>query len=123
MIFQTVFDSQSPNYCLKADLLCGNGFLEFDFIQKNSNNFTAESKAIARDGQMKEGGANCAANVIYCIEAEDGKIWYADEFRGIRYTDGIDFGCNVLAFSGYMLLIAIVLAAATFFNLRRLPQK
>ena len=68
--------------------------------QKNSNNFTAEIKAIARDGQIKEGGANCAANVIYCIEAEDGKIWYADEFRGIRYTDGIDFGCNVLAFSG-----------------------
>lgn len=32
-------------------------------------------------------------------------------------------GFNVLASSGYLLLIAIVLGAATFLNMRRLPQK
>ena len=32
-------------------------------------------------------------------------------------------GFNVLAISGYLLLIAVALGAATFLNLRRLPQK
>jgi hypothetical protein len=74
--------------------------------QKNSSNFTAEIKAITREGQVIEGGAGCAANVISAIESSDGKIWYADEYRGIRYTDGIDFGCNTLTFSGPRALTA-----------------
>lgn len=67
---------------------------------KNPSSFRAELRAISENGNIRDGGAGCASDVIYGIEDESNRVWYADGFRGIRYTNGIDFGCEELSFNG-----------------------
>jgi hypothetical protein len=66
---------------------------------RNSVTRNAEIRAINPLGEIKEGGDGCINELIYGIELEDGSLWYADGFREIRYTEGIDFGCNRLTFN------------------------
>ncbi len=65
---------------------------------RNFNTSRAEIRRINKNGQIDPGGADCINQVVYGIESETGKIWYADGFRGIRYTDGFNYGCNILSF-------------------------
>jgi hypothetical protein len=55
------------------------------------------------------------------------QMWsfYQEDRLSTVFSSMGDFlgGFNVLASSGYLLLIAIVLGAASFINMRRLPQK
>ncbi|MBK9733779.1 MAG: hypothetical protein IPO92_01925 [Saprospiraceae bacterium] len=45
-----------------------------------------------------EGGAGCINKAIYSIEDEKGRIWYADLFDPIRYTETKTMGCKKLIF-------------------------
>ena len=53
---------------------------------KNDNSFlTAKSKCVDRP--------------FYAIEEQNGRIWFADQFRGIRFSEQAGDGCNPLDFN------------------------
>ncbi len=48
---------------------------------------------------LNEGGADCINRLLYGIEDQKGRIWYADEWSPIRYTDTPASGCRKLDFN------------------------
>ncbi len=44
------------------------------------------------------GGADCINRVAYALEDKNGKIWYADSWDPIRYSDNKSTGCHKLKF-------------------------
>lgn len=55
---------------------------------------------VKKDGSRTEGGGNCI-NVLYdALEDENGKMWYADGWRGIRSTLNYTSGCDKLEING-----------------------
>lgn len=48
---------------------------------------------------LNEGGADCINRLIYGIEDQKGRIWYADEWSPVRYTDTPASGCRKLDFN------------------------
>ncbi len=67
-------------------------------IGLRDNEFSSFTKFIDANFSILDGGANCINRTIYGIEDQYGKIWYADEWRQIRYTNGPNEGCNRLEF-------------------------
>lgn len=65
---------------------------------RNFSDRRSQIRRINKNGQIDPGGADCISEVIYGIESETGRVWYADGFRGIRYTNGFNFGCKILTF-------------------------
>ncbi|MEM1121691.1 MAG: hypothetical protein AAGJ18_14665 [Bacteroidota bacterium] len=51
------------------------------------------------DDSFVESGSRCIDRPRYAIEEENGRIWYADGFRGIRYADNVGANCNILDFN------------------------
>lgn len=51
------------------------------------------------EGKIGEQGFQCSGRPTYAIEDEDGRVWYADEFDGIRFSGSWQWGCEVLAFN------------------------
>jgi hypothetical protein len=66
-------------------------------IRNNQN----ASKILVTDtnGTIREGGAGCINRVLGGIEDERGRVWYADEWRTIRYTQDYFTGCNQIEFN------------------------
>jgi hypothetical protein len=62
------------------------------------NLYSSSTRFIDEDGNVQVGSADCINRTIYGIEDQYGKIWYADQWRQIRYTNGINEGCNRLEF-------------------------
>jgi hypothetical protein len=60
--------------------------------------FQSSIKALKTDGTVVDGGADCINRTIYGIEDEKGRIWYADDWRMIRYTNNISGGCNKIEY-------------------------
>lgn len=54
---------------------------------------------IEEDGTVTASGSRCVDRPRYAIETEDGQIWYADQFRGIRFVDTPGNTCQVLDFN------------------------
>lgn len=45
------------------------------------------------------GGASCINRVRYGIEDEQGRMWYADDWRAIRHTDSYSSGCHKVEYN------------------------
>lgn len=60
-----------------------------------------QSRVIAFDGQMNrvEAGGACVDRVLGMVEDSDGRVWYADEYRGIRYAESVSEPCTRLSFN------------------------
>ena len=57
----------------------------------------ATSRAIFIDQSLNPiigGTGGCIGRVLYAIEDADGRIWYADEYSGIRWSDSATGGCH-----------------------------
>ncbi len=65
----------------------------------NKGNNKAEVRRIDKNGTIVEGGAGCINQSLYGIELEDNSIWYADNYRNIRYTEGVNYGCRRINFN------------------------
>jgi hypothetical protein len=63
-------------------------------IGLKDESFSSQTRFITKDDQILNGGAGCINRTIYGIEDEKGRIWYADQWRQIRYTNDINEGCN-----------------------------
>jgi hypothetical protein len=56
--------------------------------------FETITQAFTASGQILPAGDNCANLVIYGIEDEQSRIWFADQWRGLRHTMmGLNSGC------------------------------
>lgn len=51
------------------------------------------------NNQRFEGSSSCIDRLLYSIEDEKGQIWFADNFRGFRYTEHPLGGCQRLSFN------------------------
>lgn len=51
------------------------------------------------DDSFLTSGGRCIDRPRYAIEEENGRIWYADQFRGIRFANEAGVGCNPLDFN------------------------
>ena len=51
------------------------------------------------DNSFITSGGRCIDRPKYAIEEEDGRIWYADQFRGIRFAEQAGATCNPLDFN------------------------
>lgn len=60
---------------------------------------TSEARLIDVDGTITVSPRTCVNRILYGIEDPKGRFWYADEWRGIRYTSSFNFGCNRLQFN------------------------
>jgi hypothetical protein len=60
--------------------------------------FASYTKFMDKNGKIVDGGADCINRTRYGIEEENGRIWYADDWRMIRYTEGINTGCKKLEY-------------------------
>ncbi len=74
----------------KAHLLAG-------FFCKN--NCRGKSFLFKVDGSMIESGSRCIDRPFYAIEESSGRVWHADQFRGIRYVDTPGESCRTLDFN------------------------
>jgi ligand-binding sensor domain-containing protein len=64
------------------------------------NNNRSKTLFIGGDKVIKIGGADCINRTLYAIEDQKGRIWYADRWDPIRYTEDKTFGCKKLTFAG-----------------------
>jgi hypothetical protein len=64
-----------------------------------NNQFVSKIIITEQNLNVTEGGAGCINLVIDGIEDETGRMWYADQWRGIRYTENYYSGCKVLEFN------------------------
>ncbi|MBK8700672.1 MAG: hypothetical protein IPN29_14515 [Saprospiraceae bacterium] len=62
------------------------------------NQFSSTSRFIDESGAVINGGGDCINRTLYGIEDETGRIWYADEWRQIRYTNSPSGGCQKLEY-------------------------
>lgn len=51
------------------------------------------------DDSFINSGGRCIDRPRYAIEEANGRIWYADQFRGVRFTNQAGTGCNPLDFN------------------------
>lgn len=49
---------------------------------------------INASGDIKTGIDNCTGRLTYAVEDTDGKIWFADEWSPIKYSENIEWGCQ-----------------------------
>ena len=91
----------------KIDISIPSGyFIEWISAEMNhiifglKNNSTgSETRFIDKNRNIISGGANCINRTIYGIEDEQGRIWYADMWRAIRYTDNPTSGCKRIEYN------------------------
>lgn len=55
---------------------------------------------INAENEVVEGGGGCINLLYYAIKDDLGRYWYADGFRGFRYTDSVDDGCHKINLDG-----------------------
>ena len=67
-------------------------------IGLKDNEYSSSARFIDKEGNVIKGGADCINRTLYGIQDESGRMWYADEWRQIRYTNTITEGCNRLEF-------------------------
>lgn len=58
----------------------------------------SEARLIKADGTIANSPRTCLNRTRYGVQDRKGRFWYADEWRGIRYTSGFSFGCQQLTF-------------------------
>ena len=92
----TLIDVQKPSTKFKIEYLSAND--NHLIIGLKDNSVNSEIRLIDSNGSMLSGGANCTNRSIFCIEDEQNRIWYADKWRQIRYTEGYNFGCHTIEF-------------------------
>ena len=51
------------------------------------------------DDSFINSGGRCIDRPRYAIEEENGRIWYADQFKGVRFTNQAGMACNPLDFN------------------------
>ncbi len=51
------------------------------------------------DNSFLTAASRCVDRTQYAIEEQNGRIWYADQFRGIRYANQAGDNCNFLDFN------------------------
>jgi ligand-binding sensor domain-containing protein len=67
---------------------------------EDNNRFISKTLFIAGDKSVQAGGADCVNRTLYAVEDQKGRVWYADQWDPVRYTEGKLFGCKKLSFSG-----------------------
>ncbi len=67
-------------------------------VEDNRN--ISKTLFVGSDKFIKVGGADCINRTQYAIEDQKGRIWYADLWDPIRYTEDKLFGCKKLSFAG-----------------------
>lgn len=66
-------------------------------VMRGNNGWTI---FMSESGQYEEGGRGCVQRTLYALEDEKGRVWYADQWDPIKYTDGKSSGqCQKLQFS------------------------
>ena len=51
------------------------------------------------DGYVGDHGFQCVGSPVDAIEDQEGRVWYADNFNGVRYAGNYQWGCNILDFN------------------------
>lgn len=46
------------------------------------------------------GAVDCSNRLEYAIQDTEGKYWYADEWRGFRFSNDLNSGCQILDYGG-----------------------
>lgn len=77
-------------------LSAGNEFLIAGLACQN--NCRGKVLFFKADNSFIESGSRCIDRPQYAVEAQSGRIWYADQFRGIRYAEQASETCKVLDF-------------------------
>ncbi len=57
-------------------------------------NMKGKTAFIDEQNNVTFGGAGCTDLPLYAVEDQKGRIWYADEYTEIRYTDNDTEGCH-----------------------------
>ena len=63
------------------------------------NNCRGKNFLFKENGSMIESGNRCIDRPFYAIEEVNGRIWYADQFKGIRYVTTPGESCKTLDFN------------------------
>ncbi len=64
-----------------------------------NNNCRGQVLFFREDDSFITSGGRCIDRPRYAIEEENGRIWYADQFRGIRFANEAGVACNPLDFN------------------------
>jgi hypothetical protein len=63
------------------------------------NNSQSRTIFIDKDSKITERGTGCVNRGVYAVEDEKGRVWYADQWEPVRYTEGKITGeCKRLTF-------------------------
>ncbi len=66
-------------------------------VEKENNSRTI---FIDKDSKITERGTGCVNRSVYAVEDEKGRVWYADQWEPIKYTEGkITGDCKKIEFS------------------------
>jgi hypothetical protein len=91
-----------------VDLDIPPGF-NFEFINQGKdrlliglkdNQFSSKLYILNRDGAITNLQPDCTNRILYAIEDEKERIWYADEWRGFRYSNTLSGDCQNSQLSG-----------------------
>lgn len=64
-----------------------------------NNNCRGKVLFFKEDDSFINSGGRCIDRPRYAIEEENGRIWYADQFRGVRFATEAGTSCNPLDFN------------------------
>ena len=85
------FDFDTPPTATLAFLQASNGKLMLGFREPN---FRSGIRVLNPDESITSGGAECTNVLFFAIEDQQGRIWYADQFRGFRHSQGPNGPCQ-----------------------------
>lgn len=92
--FKIVYSSNDQTEIIKY--ISDNGTQIMLGVEKNNNSKTI---FIAQDGKVSERPSDCVNRGTYAVEDEKGRVWYADQWEPIRYTEGKTTGaCKKLQY-------------------------
>lgn len=63
------------------------------------NSCNSRLVAFDNDLNLQEGGSFCADRILNAVEDGEGRIWYADEFRGFRHASALGETCERIEFN------------------------
>jgi hypothetical protein len=55
---------------------------------------------VSANSEVRSEGAECINRATFAIEDQKGRIWYADQWDPVRYSESKSSGCRKLSFSG-----------------------
>lgn len=92
--FQSIYELDIPNFNIQTLRSTGKHLI----LGLKDNAFSSKALFFDEEGDYTEGLGGCTDRVQDILEDDQGRVWYADEFNEVRYSNSKDEQCQRLRF-------------------------